>query len=114
MTRLTKIVLFVGLLTAVAVGAEPPSKAPRLSEVARFPKEYEVALRAVTAAVVKEGMEPKEYFAEISREGSALHFWLIHESHDPDPGWRGDSCHRCRTIDYDLRSGVVSKISGIR
>jgi hypothetical protein len=101
-------------IVASTFGASPPSTAPRLSEVAKFPKGYEAALKAVIAAVTKEGMKPGEYYAEISERESVLHFWLIHESHDPDPSWRGDSCSRCRTIDYDMRAGSVSKVRGIR
>jgi hypothetical protein len=97
-----------------AFGASPPSSAPRLSEVPKFPKAYAAAVHAVIAAITKEGMKASEYYVEISEREAVLHFWLIHEIHDPDPSWMGDSCGRCRTIDYDPRTGTVSKIRGIR
>lgn len=106
--------LFVTALVATALGAQAPSNAPRLSEVFKFSKEYESAMQVVIAAVTKEGMKPDEYFAEISKRGAVLHFWLIHERHDPDPSWRGDSCSKCRTIDYDSRSKSTSKVLGIK
>ena len=113
MMRVSILVLIVTFVASLVFGA-PPSNAPRLTEVSKFPAEYESAVRAVIAAITKEGMKPSEYFAEISRRESTIHFWLIHESHDPDPGWRGDSCGKCRTIDYDVRSGSLSRIFGIR
>lgn len=101
-------------LASLGLGAAAPSTAPRLNELAKFPKEHAPAVQAVLAAVTQAGLKPDEYFAEISREDDLLHFWLIHECHDPSPEWRGDSCSRCRTITYDPRSATVSKLSGIR
>jgi hypothetical protein len=115
MKRISNIFLMAVVAIVLPVfDALPPSKAPRLNEISKFPADYEPAVRAVIAAVAKEGMKPSEYFAEISSRDSTLHFWLIHETHDPDPMWRGDSCHKCGTIDYDLRLGSVSRIIGIR
>ena len=106
------VALLWSIMSAVAGGA--PSTAPRLSDGSKFPREYQAAVRAVGAKVEAAGMKPGEYYAEITRQGSKLHFWLIHESHDPDPSWRGDSCRKCRTIDYDLTTSSVGPIRGIR
>lgn len=102
------------LTFAFVFAGTPPSTAPRLNEVSKFPTEYQPAVRAVIAAVEKKGLKPGEYFAEISKEKSVLHFWLIHESHNPDPDGFGDSCRKCSTVDYDLKTGTVSRILGIR
>lgn len=94
--------------------AAQPGKPPRLNEVADFPKEFQPAVQAVITAVTKEGMKPAEYFAEISRPDSNLHFHLVHQSHDPDPSWRGDSCGKCCVVIYDPKSQRVMRVMGIR
>jgi hypothetical protein len=97
-----------------AVAKVAPTTAPRLSDISKFPPDLQDAVFAVTEKIEKAGMKPGEYYAEISREGSVLHIWLRHESHDADLHSRGDSCGKCRTVDYDLIKRTIGPIHGIR
>jgi hypothetical protein len=104
------------VLTATPATEEKKIALPRLTQVDAFPDQYRDAVRAVIAALSADGITPSEYFAQVSltKEGM-LEFYLKHQSHPADDsGWRGDACGRCRTTSYDLKTGKVSKIYGIR
>lgn len=104
----------LAMIAALCLGAATPGAARRLSEPEKFPREHAAAVAAVRAAVAQAGLRPEEYFAEITQKEAVIHFWLRHQSHDPDSKWRGDSCGRCRTIDYDERTGKAAPLRGIR
>lgn len=112
---LALLFLVAGIATAAPASEAKTEERVRLTNVEGFPQAYRDAVRAVIAALSADGSKPEEYFAEISPTGdSTLGFHLIHQSHNPDPHWVGDSCGKCRTTTYDTKSGKVSKIYGIR
>lgn len=88
---------------------------PRLVQIEAFPEEQREAVRLVAAALTSSGREPDDYSAEVSM--AARGQWEVYLRHDDHPaGWsgRGDACGRCCVARYNPRTGVVSRIIGIR
>ena len=88
----------------------------RLAQADTFPEEHRAAVRAAAAAMTAEGYDVNEYAAEVESSGRGLEVHLQHDDHAAAAArsWRGDACGRCRVVEYDPRTGAVSRVLGIR
>ena len=90
-----------------------------LSVADGFPESMQDARSAVATAITRQGMDPREYYADIepsSREKTLI-FYLWHETalkQREDFSIKGDPSGKCRTVIYDPEKKSVIKIYGWR
>jgi hypothetical protein len=111
------IPLLLIAFSITSFAADKYATLPRLSVPGDFPRQYQKAARTVASAVVKMGLNPDEYFADVdTAHGDGLfHFDLWHESalkQRNDPTVLGDPTGKCRTVLYDPDHDRVTKIYG--